>query len=226
MLPGCKRVSSTLNGSGKIIDQDLEIKDFTTINAKGVYNLIIQSGETYKVTVSLDDNLFKRLQVNMERKTLKLGIEAPTTFFPTTLKVTITMPKLLGLNLSGGARAAISGFKSPEDFTLFLSDKGWLEGSLVASHLTFHLSEGSKVALSGSGLKLTLDAVGDSQLDMTQYGLMRADVKLDGSSVATLNVSGQLDVELRNKSKLFFSGNPIFTKTSVTGGSTMAMIQK
>jgi hypothetical protein len=226
LAPGCKSVSSSMNGSGKVVDQDLEIRDFTNINAKGVYNLVIQQGENYKVTASLDNNLFNRLQVSVERKTLKLGVKAPATFFPTALKVTITMPKLLSLNLSGGAKANISGFKSPDNFTLFLSGKGLLEGSIVASNLVFNLSEGSGVVLSGSGLKLELNSVGGSKLDLSKYDVMRAQVKLDEASEAIFNVSGQFDVDLKNKSKLFFSGNPIFTNTSVTGGSTMSMIQK
>jgi hypothetical protein len=139
LVPGCKRVSSSLNGSGKIVDQELDIRDFTSVKARGVYNLVIQEGPAFKVTVSLDDNLLKRLQISLERKTLNLNIEAPASFFPTSLKVTIMMPQLLGLNLSGGANASIAGFKSLEDFTLFISGKGLLEGSIEASNLIFYL---------------------------------------------------------------------------------------
>ncbi|HSW59064.1 MAG TPA: DUF2807 domain-containing protein, partial [Dehalococcoidales bacterium] len=156
LLPGCKRVSSSLNGSGLIVDQDVEIKEFTSINARGLYNLVIQPGEKHKVTISLDDNLFNRIQINLERKTLKLGLVAPATFFPTTFRVTITMPNLAGLNLSGGAKAFLKGFNAPDEFTLFVSDKGLVEGSLVADNLICVLSGGSKVILAGSGQRLEL----------------------------------------------------------------------
>lgn len=136
------------------------------------------------------------------------------------------MPQLLGLNLSGGAKAAISGFKSPDDFNLVLADKGLLEGTITAKNLVFYLSGGSKAVLEGSSLKLELNSKGASNLDMSQYSVMRAQVKLDEASQATLNVSGQFDVELKDKSVLYFSGTPVFTNTSVTGGSTMSMIQK
>jgi hypothetical protein len=203
----------------------VDIDNFTNINAKGVYQLVVQQGKIFKVTVSLDDNLFNRIQLSMERKTLKLVVQAPATFFPTSLKVTVTMPQLLGLNLSGGASASISGFKSPEDFTLFLSAKGLLEGSIIAKDLIFYLSQGARVVLSGSGLKLELNSVDGSLLDMSKLDVMRAEVKLDDASEAVINVTGQIDVDLKNKSKLYFSGNPVFTNTSVTGGSTMSMIQ-
>jgi hypothetical protein len=223
--PGCKPVSSSINGSGKIVERDVEIDGFTSINAKGVYQLVVQQGKLFKVTVSLDDNLFNRIELSMERKTLKLVVKAPATFFPTALKVTVTMPQLLGLNLSGGASASISGFQSPEDFTLFLSAKGLLEGSIIAKDLIFHLSQGARVVLSGSGLKLELHSVDGSLLDMSKLDVMRADITLDEASEAVINVTGQIDVDLRNKSKLYFSGNPVFNNTSVIGGSTMSMIQ-
>jgi hypothetical protein len=226
LAPGCKPVSSSINGSGKIVDRDVDIDNFTNINAKGVYQLVVQQGKSFKVTVSLDDNLFNRIQLSMERKTLRLVVQAPATFFPTSLKVTVTMPQLLGLNLSGGASANISGFKSPDDFTLFLSAKGLLEGSIIAKDLIFNLSQGARVVLSGSGLKLELNSVDGSLLDMSKLDLMRAEVKLDEASEAVINVTGQIDVDLKNKSKLYFSGNPVFTNTSITGGSTMSMIQK
>jgi len=197
-LPGCKRASSSLNGSGKIVDQELDIPEFNSVNANGVFNLVIKQGEEFKATVSLDDNLMGRLKILVDRYTLKLSVEAPATFFPTSLKVNITMPQLLALNLAGGARAAISGFKSPDDFTLFMNEKGLLEGAITAKNLVFNLAGDSKAVLSGSALKLELNSRGASILDMHDYNVMRAQIKLDEASSATLNVSGQFDVELIN----------------------------
>jgi hypothetical protein len=225
-LPGCKNVTSSINGSGKVIDQDLNIRDFSTINIKGGYGVTIKKSDQYKVTVSLDDNLFKRLQISVERKTLKMGIEAPATFFPTALKVEISMPEMLGLNLSGGAKANFSGFDSRQDFSLFMTDKSILEGSLIASDLTLNLSGGAKAALAGSAIKLDLISKDGSVAEMSKFEVLQGQVRLNESSEAVLNVTGLFDVELKDKSKLYFSGRPIFTNTLVTGGSTMTMIQK
>jgi hypothetical protein len=225
-VPACKTVTSSINGSGKVIDQDLNIRDFTTINIKGNYILTIKQSDQYKVTISLDDNLFKRLRISVERKTLKMGIEAPATFFPTALKVEIKLPELLSLNLSGGAKANISGFKANKDFTLFISDKSILDGSVMTGDLTLNLSDGAKAGLEGSALKLDLVSKGSSMLDMSKFDVMQAQVRLNEASEAVLNVTGEIDVELKGKSKLYFSGKPLFTNTLVTGGSSMAMIQK
>jgi hypothetical protein len=226
ILPGCAQVGSSLNGSGKIIDQPLDIKNFTSINAKGAYTLIVSQADNFKVTLSTDDNLSNRLRISLERSTLMLNIEAPATFFPTQLKITVTMPKLLGLNLSGGAKATVAGFNSQDDFSLFIADKGTLDGKLAASNFNLNLSGGSKVVLSGSAVSLDLIANNSSILDLHDIVFTQAQIRLDNASEATLMVTGQFDVGLKNKSKLVFSGNPVFINTSVTGGSTMSMVQK
>jgi hypothetical protein len=225
-LPGCAQVGSSLNGSGKIVDQPLDIKNFNAINAKGAYTLVVSQGDSFKVVLRTDDNLFNRLKIVMERSTLMLNIEAPATFFPTQLKVTVTMPKLIGLNLSGGAKATVAGFNSQDDFSLFITDKGNLDGKLSAASFNLNLSGGSKVVLSGSAKSLDLKGNNSSVLDLHEIIFAEAVVHLDNASEASLMVTGQLDVNLKNKSKLIFAGNPIFTNTSVTGGSTMSMIQK
>jgi len=225
-LSGCAQVGSSLNGSGKIVDQPLDIKNFNAINAKGSYTLIVSQADNFKVTLSTDNNLFNRLKISLERSTLMLNIEAPATFFPTQLKITITMPKLIGLNLSGGAKASVAGFNSQDDFSLFIADKGSLDGKLAASNFDLNLSGGSKVVLSGSAVSLDLTANNSSIVDLHDIIFAQAQIRLDDASEATLMVTGQFDVGLKNKSKLVFAGNPVFINTSVTGGSTMSMIQK
>jgi hypothetical protein len=88
------------------------------------------------------------------------------------------------------------------------------------------MSGASKVSLSGSAISLDLNSNNASIVDLHDILFAQATVRLDNASEATLIVTGEFDVGLKNKSKLVFAGNPVFTNTSVTGGSTMSMIQK
>ncbi len=85
-FPGCARGGSSLNGSGNIIDQDIKVSDFNSVNIKGAFDLDISLASEYKVTLSTDDNLIGRVPVSLEHKVLKLSIEAPATFFPFTAR--------------------------------------------------------------------------------------------------------------------------------------------
>lgn len=225
LLPACAKVGSSLNGSGKIVDQDIDVTDFNSVNAKGQFQLKIAQADESRVTLSTDDNLVSRVIIVLDRKTLKLSIEAPSTFFPTSLTITIAMPQLIGLNLSGGASATLSGFKSPHPFSLFMADKSTLDGDIDAGSINFNLSGTSTAVLKGGAASMDLTAIDTSKLDLSSFTLLRAKVNLDQSSEAIVNVSGQFDVTLNNKSKIFFLGNPIFTNTYVANGSSMSMVQ-
>jgi len=221
MLSGCTRVGSALNGSGNVIDRDIKIVDFDSINVKGPFEVEIKEAPSYQVTISTDGNLISRVQVILERKTLKFGIEAPATFFPTSLKAKITLPKLAGINLSGAAKAAVSGFRTSDEVTLFLAGGSLLSGSLELGLPRFYLSEASQLSLKGKGTRLELECKGGSKVDLGEFVLASAQVKLREASEAILNVSGRLDVNLSSSSKVYYLGNPIISDASISGDSTM-----
>jgi hypothetical protein len=220
LVPACSRVGSSMNGSGHIIDQDLKVTDFNSINVRGPFNLEIYKADSYKVTLSTDDNLINRLQISLERKSLKVRIEAPATFFPTSLKMRIAMPEITSLTLAEGVQASFLGFKSISDFTLFLSEKSVLTGDLEAIVARFHLSQSVKVSLKGSAMRLELES-SDSTLDLGDFNLITAQVKLSQASEAILNVNGRFDVVLNDASKIFYLGNPLISNTYISGGSSM-----
>jgi len=226
LLPACAKAGSALNGSGKIVDQDVNIADFTAVNAQGAFQVKIRQAEQFHVVLSTDDNLLNRVVIVLDHNTLKLNIEAPSTFFPTSLAITIDMPQLAGLNLSGGASATISGFTSLQPFSLILTDKGTLDGDIEAGSLNFSLTGGSTAVLRGSATDIVLVANAGSQVDLSNLILSKAKVNLDQKTDAIVNVSGQIDVTLNHESNLFFLGNPIFTNTSVANGSSMSMVKK
>jgi hypothetical protein len=107
-----------------------------------------------------------------------------------------------------------------------MADKSTLDGDMDAGSVNFNLSGTSTVVLKGGAASMDLTAVDTSKLDLSNFTLLRAKVNLDQSSEAIVNVSGQFDVTLNNKSKIFFLGNPIFTNTYVANGSSMSMVQK
>jgi hypothetical protein len=221
VFPGCTTVGSSMNGSGKVKDQEIKFTDFDTINVHGPFDLEIVRDAAFKIILSTDDNLIGRVHASLDRKTLMLSIEAPATFFPTKLKVSITLPGISGLSLSDAAKAVMSGFSSANDFTLYLNNGSGLNGAFEADDVTINLSGASQAALAGRSNTLDLQSSGKSKLDMTTFTAKKAQVKLKETSEAVLNVTGELDVVMSEASKIFYLGNPLISDTSISGGSTM-----
>jgi hypothetical protein len=220
-LLGCARAGSSMNGSGKIIDQDINISGFTRVTASGNMVLEMVQAESFKVTVSTDDNLINRLLFELEEETLKIAVQAPANFFPTSLKIRIEMPRLYALDISGGTQAVTAGFKSTFNFDLQASDSSSLNGILDAGNCIFNIAGHSRITLKGSALSLELNASGASHLDLTDFVLNSAQVYLKEDSEADLNINGLTDVKLEGGSRIYYLGNPKFSNTSISGGSFM-----
>jgi hypothetical protein len=221
LIPGCAQAGSAINGSGKIIDRNIDIAEFNNVQAQGKLNLEIVSSDSYKITISTDENLINRVLFTREDETLEIKIEAPASFFPTSLKITIAMPQVKSLNLADGALATISINKSIASFNLVLTGASSFSGYLEAEATNFYLSGQSQVSLKGQSKKLELDVAGASKLDLSKFLLSGANVKLRETSIAILNVNGDLNVVLKDASKIYYLGNPLIKNTSIIGDSSM-----
>jgi hypothetical protein len=222
VLPeGCTQAGSALNGSGKIIDRNIDISDFDSIEARGIFEIEINNSDSFQVTLSTDDNLINRVLLSVDGKTLLMKIEAAASFFPTTLKVKIASPQLKSINLDEKAKATVSISESVHSFNLILTGGSSLEGSLAADLTNFYLSGQSRMSLQGKSKMLELDTAGASQLDLSDFLLSSANVKLRETSTAWLNVTGDLNVVLKDASKIIYLGNPLIKNTSITGDSSM-----
>jgi hypothetical protein len=222
VLSGCTRVGSSMNGSGKIVDDDLKVEGFSSLNIKGPFEVEVIQSKDFKVTLSIDENMLSRVKVTLERKTLNLSIEAPATFFPTSLKLKVEMPALIALTLSGEASATVNGFKDVNTFTVFLSGKSILNCGVETSDFELNVSGTSEAIFKGKAHASIVDVRGASKLDMTEFESTSAQVKMTEASEATMNVIGMIDITLAQASKFYYVGNPIFHNTDVSGGSSMA----
>ena len=219
---GCNRAGSAMNGSGVIIDKTLQVTDFSDIDAEGPFALEIIQSDIYNVILSVDENLISRVLVSSGNRTLKLRIQAPASFFPTNLKIKIGMPIIKNLVLADEAMVSLSGFPRLDVFNLVLKQASSLNGYLEAGNIDFNVSGKSLVNLKGKAQRLQLECSGESNLDLIDFILSSANVRVIGASEANLTVNGRFDVVMDDASKILYSGNPVFYNTSISGDSIMS----
>lgn len=211
-----------MNGSGTIIEKILKITEFTDVDFTGPFVVEINQSQAFHVVLSTDDNLINRVRYSIEDKTLKFNIQAPGSFFPTSLKVKVDMPVIKNAVFVDQAKASLSGFPLIPNFILILKNGSSLNGFLEAENISFYLNGGSQIVLKGSARKLQLECLEKSIIDLGDFPLTSANVRVDGASEATLNVNGRFDVLMNGESKIYYMGNPLFSNTSISGGSTMS----
>jgi len=216
ILAGC---GGQTTGSGTLVTESYDYSGFTMIEADSGFGLIIKQSQSYKIEVTTDDNILDRLDISMTGTTLQLSLSGSIS--PTVMRAEISMPEIEGFNLSGGAKAAISGFNSNKPFSVTLTEGSALVGDIVSGDAGFGISGGSMVTLTGSGKDLMVRSSEGSELTLDEFPVNNADINIDSGGRSFFNVNGKLDTVLTGGSELYYTGEPELGEVNVSGGSKL-----
>ena len=233
LLAGCtlpevisSRVTS-ITGSGNVVTQEEDITGFDKVDVSHAFKVDISQGQAFSVVIRIDDNLVQYLEVVKQGSTLKIGLK-PGRRYNTrkitrkiTMEAEVTMPELSGLELSGASQGTITGFESSKTLNVDLSGASHLRGDIEAGDAWFDVSGASQMNLTGSAQDVVIDASGASQVDLSAFPVADAHVDASGASKATVNPSGQLDVNASGASHVYYVGSPTLGKIDTSGASSV-----
>lgn len=165
-----------------------DLKNFTGVAASGAWDIRVDEGPAYKVTVSVAQDVLPRLDVYASRGVLHLGLKPGTAVTNRRMSAVITMPRLDRVRLSGANRASISGFKG--------------------DRLAVECTGAASITGSGEGYRhVQIDASGASSVKFRDLPAQNADVQLSGAGQAELSMmGGQLIGKLSGAGKVNYWG--------------------
>jgi len=229
LLLGCDELTKeTITGSGNLETTEFELSGFSKLDVSHSFEVAVTRSDSYSVSITVDDNLLDYLDIKRSGDTLIIHLDIGYNYRNTTQLATVAMPDLHSVTLSGASAANIGAFSSnnPIDSRLSgsssidfddlkagdadfdLSGSSRVTGSLRVTDCEFDLSGSSRITLDGSGDELSAHASGSSRLNLDDFEVSDADIRLSGSSSATVNLSGTLDVSASGSSHLRYVGDP------------------
>ncbi len=234
----------TVVGSPNTSTRDYNNTGFTRLEIGSAFEADISRADSYRVSITANDNLFDNIQVSQSGETLKIALK-PAAYIRTTQKVAITMPDLTGLVFSGAVRGKLDGFSLTHPVGMELSGASSLEVGMIrtgalgvecsgASHVTGGIqaadcdlaaSGASYMELTGSGANLTAEASGASRLLLFNFKVNNVNIELSGASRGEINLTGRLDGELSGASRLEYSGTPTLGNLDISGASSISQKQ-
>ncbi len=189
-------------GSGNLITEEFDIRDFTEFDVSGSWDVKITRG-AYRVLVEVDDNILEYVKVERRGETLFLSTKGVRAL-SATLKASITMPDLEKIETSGSSRIQFSGFESPR---LTIESSG--SSRIVGEDCTIGQLD---LSSSGSGEKNLRDCV-----------ITDAEVDLSGSTRVILTMAGgDLKGEMSGSGSITYYG-AVHTLNVKSSGSTKIM---
>jgi hypothetical protein len=198
LLVGCTTmVFNGVTGEGPLADEPREVSAFSAVEAGGGVRVDLAIGDTQSVVVRTNENLLPVIETEVVGGRLVIsGRESYSA--PQGVRVTIVVPELTGITLSGGATGQVDG--------------------LDASQLAVELSGGAQLAASGTAASLRLEASGGAGAHLDGLHLADADVSLSGGSQAQLHASGRVAGDCSGGSQLDVAGGGA-VDVETSGGS-------
>ena len=184
------------NDSGKYASETRNDFGFREIKAGNAVILIVSVGQEYGIIVEGEASLLKDVKTEVTGETLVItsrGKISPTN----KVRLKISMPELLNLELWGASEATVTNAKS--------------------NSLKIQVGGTSTLKIDGETKTLSASAGGDSLLDAENLKAENATVKAAGSSEILIFVSNELDAEALGGSTIFYAGEPKNLKQNIAG---------
>src|SRR3990172_4003807 len=204
--------------------EEYKLKDFSGIEIGGIFEVEIVRADSYSVSITAEEELFRNLDVSSDHGTLRIGhsrhigwkaqISRP--------KARITLPVLKELRLHGASKSSISGFNSAEPFRLSLSGASSASGDITAGNADFDLSGASRTRLAGSARDVIINTSGAIHLELGGFSAHDVSVKMSGVCHGVIKMDGRLDARLSGVSHFSWVGNPVMGSIRTSGHSTLS----
>jgi len=191
VLAGC------IQGQGPVTSELREVAAFTRIEATAGIRVVVRIGPAEAIEVSAQENLLPTIATQFGGGTLRIDARDDfTTLEPVT--VTVVIPALDGITLSGGSGAEIEG--------------------LDAESLELSIRGGAQVTAAGSVHSVMLDADGGATASLEGLLIRVATISMEGGATATLTASDEVTGTAAGGSRLTVLGDADVS-VEVSGGS-------
>lgn len=237
---GSSSGGDAVTGSAGKATKKYDSTGFTAVHAAQGASVVVQQGDTFAVSVTVNENLVQYLTVEVQSDTLQIGLDPSQKYRLADLSAEVTMPDLSGIDVTEAADVLAKGFMSKGDLTLKVSGAGQLSvegmkagnatlevseasrlgGRLVLSgRLTMMASDAGKAIISGASRTVGLTGTGASQVSLKDFAAQTATVHLTGGSNATVRATKTVNVTLDGASTLHYYGPAKLGNTDVNGAS-------
>ena len=231
----------TVSGSSVIADYLLNYSDFSEIAIDGPIHADISRSNTFKFTLSVNENIYQYVQVNQVVNTLRVSLDPNIYYRNANISITLTLPDLRALGINGAGTCTLNGFNLEKHLEISVSGASTLKiqnietsyisltasgastitGSLTSKDGRMHVSGASSIVLSGQCSNLDANVSGASQLKMSNFWVDSADIVASGVSAVDINVGSKLDIDLSGVSTMTYGGSPSLGTVRVDALSTL-----
>ena len=174
---------------GKMVSQEYDLENFSRLQVIGGWNLTLQSGNTYRVSITFPEELQKHVNIGKNGEVLSLETTGLIDFRGAHFKAVVQMPDLKELRSEGGLSAVIRGFTGK---TLTIASGGGVQIKAEACRY-----EKLSLKISG-GIQGDFRDLSAEDIHINGNGAVDLDLKMNGGAL-TGEVNGAANIKVKGR---------------------------
>lgn len=190
---------TTISGSGILLTERVDIRDFDRIVADGGFILNIAQSGTESLQVSTDDNILPHLIMEVEEQTLYLRAKPEVNIQPTALRYEVHCKSLHHLNTNGSG-----------DVTL---------NTIHSTSLILQTNGSGRLSGQGTVESLEIDINGSGTFALQTLIAQKVNIDIAGAGDVAVHATHALAVTIRGSGKVTYLGTPAVEKVIQGSGS-------
>lgn len=208
--------SPCMKTEGEIETRELILPPIESFHLKGASTVRFMQGQEQKVTITAPSDAIELLNQNMEGQHWNIAFD-PCLRNEDDIIISITVPELNEISLSGSGTVTGDGFFNTTDILLAVSGSGDLSATINAATVTATLSGSGDINLAGSGSTFNAAVDGSGEVDAREFTAKSAVINVDGSGDAAVSVSEELQARVSGSGDVTYYGNPKNVKSDISG---------
>ena len=189
-----------VTGTGDPAQQDRTAGAFTALSVSGGIHVVVGLGPDRAVSVTAQRNLLPLIHTDVVEGRLMVTIAAPGIVATKPVTVRVTVPVLTRMTLDGGSTGTME---------------------IDTNVLELAVSGGSTMTAIGRAGAFTLTVDGGSTVNLQELHADTADIKVNGGSIAIMDVATTLTGTADGGSTVKLQRKPATLSVKASGGSTV-----
>lgn len=217
----CNYVTNTVNGKGNVIEQEIQIAEFTSLTLKNGWEIELIPSDENKMLITANENLMEELRYDNTKG--ELLIEAENNIGKANKKLIqlfYTEP-IKQIKASSGVYLHSASPLKATNLNTSISSGSMIKLNLDVEDLTVKSSSGANILLSGKSQYTEIEASSGSGINALELISKEAKAKTSSGSSLKLNVSEVLSAESSSGGVIKYEGEVQSVERSTSSGGTI-----
>lgn len=202
----------------QITTRTLAVQDFNKVEFGGEFEVLVKYSPNYSVTLTGQERDLADIRTRLIDGQLIIDFTRYRSFRKK-VNVTVTMPSLKEVILSGVSTGRVEGFNEPDVLRAEVSGESTMQLDVNTPFLQLFASGISSITAQGTSDRLEAEASGRSAIDAYAVPVTKATVEASGESVAKVQVVHWIIADASGKSIIYYKGSPQQESLFVSGDS-------